>query len=278
MSLQSRCGLSAGKTTDAVRAMLYEGDLARIQRALAQSHDVVVRRSTLMQALNLRSGERVLELGCGGGFAAAEAAKFVGPSGRVVAIDLSQDQIAAAERLCAEFDWVECRVADATTLPFEDTFFDAVFGNQVLEYIADLDTALTEIHRVLRPGGRFVVTATNWSSLVWYSEVPDRMERMLRAWATHAPYPDLPAILSARLRQAGMQPLRQVSVPILNSSYHQNSFSYWGARLIHAFVVGQGVLPVADADAWLSEFDALEQAGTYFLSSTPILTESIKLA
>lgn len=50
-------------------AMNYAGDLARIQRALSQSHDLIARRATMLQALNLRVGERVLELGCGGGFA-----------------------------------------------------------------------------------------------------------------------------------------------------------------------------------------------------------------
>ena len=258
--------------------MNYAGDLARTQRALAQTHDLIGRRAATLQALNLRVGEHVLELGCGGGFLAAEAARFVGSSGRVVAIDLSQDQIAAAQALCAEFSWVECLVADATTLPFEDDAFDAVFGNQILEYIPDLDTALAETRRVLRVGGRLVIVATNWSSLVWHSEVPDRMERMLRAWATHAPFPDLPSILPAMLRRAGLQPLRQVSLPVLNNSYHQSSFSYWGARLIHAFVVSQGLVSVAEADDWLGEFDVLEQAGTFFLSSTPVLTEAIKVA
>jgi ubiquinone/menaquinone biosynthesis C-methylase UbiE len=47
--------------------------------ALAQSHDLVVRRNTVMETLNLRTGEKVLELGCGGGSYAFEAARFVGP-------------------------------------------------------------------------------------------------------------------------------------------------------------------------------------------------------
>jgi ubiquinone/menaquinone biosynthesis C-methylase UbiE len=264
--------------TAAMGAMSYEGDIARIQRSLTQSHDVTARRTALLQALNLRAGEQALELGCGGGFWAAEAARFVGPAGRLVAIDVSEDQIAAARSRCAEFDWVECRVANATDLPFEDGSFDAVFGNQIIEYIADLDAALAEVRRVLHPGGRFVVMATNWSSMVWHSKVPERMERVLRAWATHAPYHDLPAILPARLRQAGLQPLRQVSVPTLNGSYHQHSFGYWIARLIHAFVVGQGAVSEAEADAWLGEFDELESAGAYFLSVTPVLTEAIKIA
>ena len=68
-------------------------DMARIQRALAQCHDMVLRRSRVLEALQLRTGERVLEVGCGGGFYAYEAAQCVGPTGRVCAIDLRADQI-----------------------------------------------------------------------------------------------------------------------------------------------------------------------------------------
>jgi ubiquinone/menaquinone biosynthesis C-methylase UbiE len=189
--------------------LTFSGDMARLQRALAQCHDVVARRLAACQALALRPSERVLEIGCGGGFAAFDAGQWVGPTGRVHAIDLSADQIAAATAHCAELPSVECRVADAVALPFEDGAFDAVFSIQTLEYVADLDTALTEIRRVLRPGGRMLNSATNRSSLVWHSENPARMERMLAAWATHAPYPDLPAILAPRLGAAGLKPLRQ---------------------------------------------------------------------
>ena len=257
--------------------MAYEGDVARIQRSLSQSHDLIARRAAILETLNLRAGECVLELGCGGGYLAREAARIVGPSGRVLAIDTSPDQIAAATRLCTGFDWVECRVANAAVLPFDDDLFDAVFCNQVIEYIPELDSALAETRRALRQGGRFIVVATNWSSLVWHSEFPDRMSRVLDAWATHAPYPDLPAILPARLRRNGLHPVRQMSLPLLNDSYHQSSFGYWGSRLIHAYVRVSGLVPPEEVDAWLGEFDDLEQAGAFFLSSTPILTESIKL-
>jgi SAM-dependent methyltransferase len=255
----------------------FDDDLAQLQRTVAQCEDMVVRRSAVLGALNLRMGERVLEVGCGGGSYAQEAARSVGPSGRVCAVDLSADQIAAAQARCSELDWVECRVADAVDLPYDDGLFDAVFGTQVFEYVARLDDALQEAHRVLRPGGRLLVLATNWSSLVWHSDEPERMRRVLAAWERHAPYPDLPSILAPRLRQAGMRPLRQVPVPIVNMSYHANSFGYWGARLIRSFVVGAELIAAHEADAWLDEFEALEARGAYFLSSTPILTEAVKL-
>jgi len=257
--------------------LAFDDEMGRIQRALAQCHDMVARQSVVMQALNLRTGERVLELGCGGGFYAREAAQFVGSTGYVSAIDISADQIAAARERCAELPWVECQVTDILNLPHGSAEFDAVYGVQVLEYMADIGKALQEIRRVLRPGGRLVNLATNWSSAVWHSRHPERMERVLAAWAAHAPYLDLPAILAAELRKAGLQPLRQRPVPVLNMSYNENTFSYWVARMIARFVAGRRAVTKEEADAWLSEFQSLETEAAYFFCSTPILTEAMRV-
>jgi ubiquinone/menaquinone biosynthesis C-methylase UbiE len=261
-----------------MRTLTFTDDMARIQRALAQCHDMVLRRSRVLEVLQLRTGERVLEMGCGGGFYAYEAAQCVGPSGRVCAIDLSADQIAAAQSRCAEMPWVTCRVGDAIALPYEGGEFDVVYGVQVFEYVAPLDTALHEVQRVLRPGGRFITLATPWSSLVWHSAQPERMQRVLTAFRAHAPYPDLPAILGAWLRKVGLELLRQTPVPILNRSYHVNSVSYWAARLIRPFVVERQGASAEEAEAWLQEFDALEQQRAYFFCITSILAEAVKVA
>jgi ubiquinone/menaquinone biosynthesis C-methylase UbiE len=220
-------------------ALAFTGEMARLQQAIAESHDLAVRRGIVLAALNLRSGERVLEVGCGGGYYAYEAARFVGPTGRACAIDISPDQIAAAQRRCADLAWVECRSADIVAPPYGDAEFDAVFAVQVLEYLADLDAGLSQIHRMLRPGGRLIIVATDWSSAVWHSENALRMQQVLAAWAPHTPCPNLPAILATRLRRAGMQRLRQTAIPILNTSYNPASFSYWVARAIRPFVVSR---------------------------------------
>jgi ubiquinone/menaquinone biosynthesis C-methylase UbiE len=259
-------------------AMTFSDDMARIQRAVAQCRDLVLRYSQVLEALQLRRGERVLEIGCGGGFLTSEVAKCVGPTGAVRAIDISADQIAAAQNRCAEISWATCEVADALSLPYEDETFDLVYSHQVFEYVTPLATALREVHRVLRPGGRCAIVATDWNTAVWHSAHPDRMQRVLTAWAAHSPTPHLPSILGAQLRQAGLEPLRQIPLPMINRSYHGHSFSYWVARLIQAFVVGRQIITGAEAEAWLQEFDELEQQGAYFFCSMPILTEAVKVA
>jgi arsenite methyltransferase len=259
-------------------SMSFSDDMARIQRAVAQCRDLVLRFSQVLEALQLRRGERVLEIGCGGGFLTSEVAQCVGSTGEVRAIDVSADQIAAAQNRCAELSWVTCEVADALSLPYEHTTFDLVYSHQVFEYVTPLETALSEVQRVLRLGGRCAIVATDWNTAVWYSEHPERMKRVMTAWEAHSPTPNLPSILGAHLRQAGLEPLRQIPLPMINRSYHRHSFSYWIARLIQAFVVGRQIITEAEAEAWLQEFDELEQQGAYFFCSMPLLTEAVKVA
>ena len=259
-------------------ALKFDAEMGRIQRALAECHDMVMRRSAILETVNARPGESVLEIGCGGGFYTREVAQMVGSSGRVCAVDISDDQIVAARERCAEFDWVECKTANALNLPYEDNDFDAVYCVQVLEYVPEIKDALCEIHRVLRSDGRVVNLATNWDSLVWHSHEPERMKRVLDAWNEHATHPNLPAGLMARLTDAGLKPLGQTTLSVLNTSYNENSFSYWLAKMISSFVAGRQSATADDADKWLSEFDFLENRGEYFFCSTPVITEAVKVS
>ena len=258
--------------------IVFDDEMGRIQRAIAESHDLTARRSMVMETLNLRSGERVLELGCGGGSYAVEAAQFVGSTGHVSAIDISAEQIAAARERCAGFPWVQCQVGNVMELPHPDGEFDAVYSIQVLEYAGDLGKAFREIHRVLRPGGRFVNVSTNWSSCVWHSEDPDRMRRALDGWMAHETHRNLPTILAGELRRAGLQLLRQRAIPLVNTSYGEQAFSYWIARFIAGYARSRGALSSDETDAWIAEFPSLEQRGEYFFSLTPLLAEAIRVS
>lgn len=258
--------------------MAFDDEMGRIQRALAQCHDLVVRRTALLETLSLNGGERVLEIGCGGGFYAKEAAKIVGSRGRMYAIDTSADQIAAAERHCSDMEWIDCSVANVLELPFDDETFDAVYGVQVFEYVTPLDRALDEVRRVLRTGGRCAIISTDWNTAVWHAGDPARMQRILDAWGAHSPTPNLPSILGPRLRQAGLEEIRVSAMPLLNRSAHENSFSYWIARMIKSFVVGRQAVTAEEADAWLEDLQSLEREGESFFSLSPTLVEAVKVA
>jgi ubiquinone/menaquinone biosynthesis C-methylase UbiE len=97
-----------------------------------------------------------LELGCGTGFFTLNL-KLAGVIDEGHVTDLSPGMVEVAQRNARGLGFeIEGRVADAERLPYDDDTFDIVIGHAVLHHIPDLDTAFTEILRVLKPGGRFV--------------------------------------------------------------------------------------------------------------------------
>lgn len=118
--------------------------------------------------LGLRAGELVLDLGCGFGRHAFEAFKR---GARVVACDMAVPELAEVRALFeamvldgqAPPDGMAVTVnGDATRLPFPDGTFDRVIASEVMEHISDDRRALTELVRVLRPGGVLAVTIPSW--------------------------------------------------------------------------------------------------------------------
>jgi arsenite methyltransferase len=103
----------------------------------------------------INAGDRVVEVGSGGGFDSIVAAHLVGPDGRVVGVDMTPEMLAKSQETARllGLDNVEFREGLAEDLPVEDGWADVVISNGVLNLVADKGQAFAEIHRVLRPGG-----------------------------------------------------------------------------------------------------------------------------
>ena len=112
------------------------------------------------------AGERVLDLGCGSGGATRAAARVVGPEGMVVGIDSSPECVEEAQARTPADLPVLFRRGDVQAMAnVPDRAFDCAVASLVLEQIADLPRAASEIFRVLRPGGRLVATVTAFDRL-----------------------------------------------------------------------------------------------------------------
>jgi SAM-dependent methyltransferase len=102
----------------------------------------------VLEWLNAQPGEYVLDLGCGNG----QLTQRISDSGaHVLGVDASAEMVTAARER-----GIEAEQASAEALPFLDGTFDAVFSNAVLHWVRDQDAMMRQVHRVLKPGGRFV--------------------------------------------------------------------------------------------------------------------------
>jgi SAM-dependent methyltransferase len=119
----------------------------------------------LLDELELRAGEAVLDVACGPGSVARLAAARVGPQGRVVGCDLSVAMLAIAEAKppVENGSAVEYHEAPAERLPVDDGAFDAVTCQQGLQFLPDRPAALAEMGRALRPGGRLGIAV--WTEI-----------------------------------------------------------------------------------------------------------------
>ncbi|KAI1302545.1 S-adenosyl-L-methionine-dependent methyltransferase [Xylaria venustula] len=112
----------------------------------------------LLQKLDIARDMRVLDVGCGPGDITVRIAQVVGPNGKVVGIDPSEERIAIAvsEREKPNVSFQEGRAEDLSQ--FTTKSFDAVFVNSTLHWVQDQPTAVKEFGRVLRPGGRLGIS------------------------------------------------------------------------------------------------------------------------
>jgi SAM-dependent methyltransferase len=109
---------------------------------------------------DLRPGEAVLDLGCGAGTDTLLAARQVGPTGWVIGVDLAEEMVAKARGNVAALNLshAEIRLAAAEDLPLDDQTMDAVIVNGIFNLCPSKEAVATEIWRVLKPGGRLLVS------------------------------------------------------------------------------------------------------------------------
>jgi arsenite methyltransferase len=250
----------------------FDEENARRLEAMYTTPDVIEQRRAIRASLSLQRGERVLDIGSGPGFLAAEMAAEVGPDGRVYGIDPSESMLASARRCDAP---VEYGTGDALALPFPDGHFDVAVCTQVYEYVEDVAAALAEARRVLCTGGRLLVLDTDWDSIVWHSGDHERMERVLAAWNEHLADPYLPRRLPALLRAAGLETTESAIIPIFNVGADRNTFSAGMSGLVAAYVAGRGGVSEAEATAW--QQDLAHLGNDYFFSLNRYLFVAQKL-
>ena len=243
--------------------LVFDDKLVEQLEVLYRSRDVLRRRELVYAALEAAPGDRILDVGCGPGFYARELLDQVGPEGALAGVDQSPQMLAVAQRRCAEHGNVSFAEGDATSLPVESESADRALCVQVLEYVQDVEAALAEMHRAVRPGGRVVIWDIDWATVSWHSEDPARMARMLAAWDEHLAHPSLPRTLSASMRAAGFQDVHMDAHAFATAELTPEAYGVAAIPVIERYVAGRGV---EEAGAWAAEQRELGARGEFYFA------------
>lgn len=199
--------------------------------------------SALLERCGLRSGMRVLDVGCGPGVITRKIAERVGSTGAVVGVDLSAERLAAAAELNRDNPRVRFVQGNVYALDVGPEPFDFVWSQYLFEYLAEPQRALEQLRRVTRPGGRIVVSDIDGMGTLAFPLDPSLAERF--------------ALLNRAVAATGFD--LHVGRKLFHY-FHQAGLADIRVHLVPQYVVA-GAAPERLVRDWKIRFEALGAVG-----------------
>jgi ubiquinone/menaquinone biosynthesis C-methylase UbiE len=247
-------------------------EMAALLERRGGAADEIAARSSYLDLLAVRPGERALEVGCGNGIVLCDLARRVGPDGLAVGLDPSPAFLAIAHERADRAglgDRIELREGDARVLPFDDGQFDVIVAATTLAHVPEGHRAIQEMVRVAGPSGRVGVLEQDTDSyLVTH---PDRaLTRRIVATYTDHGYADgwLARRLPRLLSEAGLRDVRVRAFASLDT----DPTGFYSTRAERAADVAAraGAISEQEHQGWLNALHA-EQASGAFVAGITLL-------
>lgn len=217
-------------------------------------------RAAALDALMPIPGQRLLDVGCGGGEVARELAALSAPGGQVTAVDVSAAVVEIA-RSRHDGSNVTYAVGDVRQLAFPDDTFDGVRTERVLQHLDDPDAAVAELARVTRPGGRVCLIDTDWESLAFDGLPTDMVTAMTQTTGSVVHHADMGRTLRRRLVRAGLGEVTCEPVPLWWTNPEDASVVI---PLVNKQIPPEaGIIPAELREHWFAKVDAATARGEF---------------
>jgi SAM-dependent methyltransferase len=172
------CGTCGPDTKEFAKAIGYSEEELKV---IPKESNLALSCGNPTALASLKEGEIVLDLGSGAGFDCFLAANKVGKNGKVIGVDMTPEMIEKARDIAKKnsIKNVEFRLGEIENLPVADNSVDVIMSNCVINLAVDKQRVFQEVYRVLKPGGRIVV-----SDIALLKELPKRIQKSIEAYVS----------------------------------------------------------------------------------------------
>ena len=256
--------------------VIYDRKTAKDIERSYLTPEIIQQRSRTLEALSLQVGDKVLDAGCGTGLLLEQMARSVGDVGQAVGLDYSTDMLDVARQRCKDLKNVKLQQGSVEQLDVEAGSFDVVNCSQTLLYVKQVEVAIQEMYRVLKPYGRIGILETDWRGVVFNSQDESLTRKILSAWDNAVESPNLPAKLGTLLKHANFNAVKVEAIPIINTSFAGNNFSSGMLKWFTKTAVQQAAITQEESDQWLGQAQELARNDAYFFCVNRFLFTAIK--
>jgi ubiquinone/menaquinone biosynthesis C-methylase UbiE len=254
------------------------GNAAGYVRYLDRSAELFRARKRASHALlELKPGDAVLDVGCGPASDVFELEAIVGLTGRAVGVDASTAMIEEGRRRAAEVgSRAELEVASVESLPFPDATFDAVRTERVLMHVRDAATAVRELARVTKSGGRVVAIEPDHQMSALDASDGALADQVFRGLSAGVASPRIGRQLRALFVDAGLLQVDVRLAPVVLTSWADFRAISGLVEWLEEGAVAAGLATAAQIRALLSDFERRDAEGRFFACLVAMRCKGVK--
>ena len=231
--------------------------------------DIIDQWKFYIEKLDLKKGDKVLDIGCNSGDAERLMVNCSPQIEKVVGIDINKDKITEARnKIETSFqrNKIEFKTMDANNIKYENCYFDKIICAETIEWIEEPLKVLSEVKRVLKPNGIFILEHTDFDTQVFTTNRLDLTREIINKFSDIGPNGIIGRKLLGLCNKAGFEKVEPLIYTVINEKLNKSYYSYQIANMMKEWLIDQELIEEKKINDWLNDMKKIDEKGEFFYS------------